>query len=53
MADESRRSTAAQFFMDEETKHNESVSTYDKVNRRSTKFYHLQYFSLIFNSPKM
>ena len=39
MTDESRRSTAAQFFMDEETKHNESVSTYDKVNRRPTKFY--------------
>lgn len=31
MADESRRSTAAQFFMDEEDKHNESISTYDKV----------------------
>ncbi|XP_061172101.1 symplekin-like isoform X1 [Saccostrea echinata] len=30
-ATENRRSTAAQFFMDEETTHNESVSTYDKV----------------------
>lgn len=49
MADESRRSTAAQFFMDEETKHNESVSTYDKVNRRSTKFYLiLEKFAIFF-----